>query len=221
MVGPCPFPSRIHHGQQLSTRQSARLMQEWVASIGLDPWFHGTHSLRCTKPRLNYGQAKNFRAVQLLPGHTKLEGADWRLTTRMALAGAPTQSRQLLDRPGPLARAVRSNLTGYGIRSQRSCTPLRTPDRHRDRPCTPHGVQRVARIAWHTHRRSVRTRLQETLRLRVPHVHTLQCRPSQRPLKACSSLIVGNPPFRASRRPDDRCNVPSRLDLWQDSRPSS
>ena len=33
----------------LTTRQYARLVQEWVASIGLDPTKFGTHSLRRTK----------------------------------------------------------------------------------------------------------------------------------------------------------------------------
>ena len=33
----------------LTTRQYARLVQEWVASIGLDPSKFGTHSLRRTK----------------------------------------------------------------------------------------------------------------------------------------------------------------------------
>lgn len=33
----------------LTTRQCARLVQEWVASIGLDPAKFGTHSLRRTK----------------------------------------------------------------------------------------------------------------------------------------------------------------------------
>lgn len=31
------FPSRVHPGGHLSTRQYARLLKEWVASIGLDP----------------------------------------------------------------------------------------------------------------------------------------------------------------------------------------
>lgn len=38
----------------LTTRQYARLVQEWVASIGLDPANFGTHSLRRTKAVLIY-----------------------------------------------------------------------------------------------------------------------------------------------------------------------
>jgi integrase len=50
----------------LSTRQYARLVQEWVAGIGLDPAKFGTHSLRRTKAVLIYRRTGNLRAVQLL-----------------------------------------------------------------------------------------------------------------------------------------------------------
>lgn len=48
-------------------------MQEWVASIGLDPAKFGTHSLRCTNAVLIYRRTGNLRAVQLLLGHSKIE----------------------------------------------------------------------------------------------------------------------------------------------------
>ena len=67
------FPSRIHRSPHLSTRQYARIVESWVASIGLDPAAYGTHSLRRTKASLVYRRTKNLRAVQLLLGHTKLE----------------------------------------------------------------------------------------------------------------------------------------------------
>ena len=41
--------------------------------IGLDPCFYGTHSLRRTKATLIYKKTGNFRAIQLLLGHTKIE----------------------------------------------------------------------------------------------------------------------------------------------------
>ena len=41
--------------------------------IGLDPTHFGTHSLRRTKATLIYRKTGNFRAVQLLLGHTKIE----------------------------------------------------------------------------------------------------------------------------------------------------
>jgi integrase len=57
----------------LTTRQYARLLAEWLAMIGLDPCFYGTHSLRRTKATLIYKKTGNLRAVQLLLGHTKIE----------------------------------------------------------------------------------------------------------------------------------------------------
>jgi integrase len=57
----------------MTTRQYARLVAEWVASIGLDSSHFGTHSLRRTKATLIYRRIGNLRAVQLLLGHTKIE----------------------------------------------------------------------------------------------------------------------------------------------------
>ena len=67
------FPSRVHDRPHLSTRQYARIVNQWVASIDLDPHKYGTHSLRRTKAALIYKKTGNLRAVQLLLGHTKLE----------------------------------------------------------------------------------------------------------------------------------------------------
>jgi len=67
------FPSRIHASAHLSTRQYARLVHRWIASIGLDDAAYGTHTMRRTKASLIYRRTKNLRAVQLLLGHTKLE----------------------------------------------------------------------------------------------------------------------------------------------------
>jgi integrase len=58
---------------RMTTRQYARLLSEWLASIGLDPQLFGTHSLRRTKVTLIYRRTGNLRAVQLLLGHTKIE----------------------------------------------------------------------------------------------------------------------------------------------------
>src|SRR5437764_857752 len=43
------FPSRMKRGCHLTTRQYARLVDKWVALVGLDPAAYGTHSLRRTK----------------------------------------------------------------------------------------------------------------------------------------------------------------------------
>ncbi len=68
------FSGRKDDGKRgLTTRQYARLVQEWVSSIGLDPAKFGTHSLRRTKAVLIYRRTGNLRAVQLLLGHSKIE----------------------------------------------------------------------------------------------------------------------------------------------------
>jgi integrase len=69
---PYVFPGRGSAGH-LTTRQYARLLAGWLAMIGLDPCFYGTHSLRRTKATLIYKKTGNLRAVQLLLGHTKIE----------------------------------------------------------------------------------------------------------------------------------------------------
>ncbi|CDX33683.1 Phage integrase family protein [Mesorhizobium sp. ORS 3359] len=50
----------------MSTRQYARLVDEWVEAVGLRPEEYGTHSLRRTKASIIY------KATDLL-GHTKIE----------------------------------------------------------------------------------------------------------------------------------------------------
>ena len=57
----------------MTTRQYARLVSEWIGSAGLDPRLFGTYSLRRTKATLIYRRTGNLRAVQLLLGHTKIE----------------------------------------------------------------------------------------------------------------------------------------------------
>ena len=67
------FKSRFRSSPHISTRQYARIIENWVSEIGLDPTEYGTHSMRRTKASLIYRRTKNLRAVQLLLGHTKLE----------------------------------------------------------------------------------------------------------------------------------------------------
>jgi integrase len=64
-----------HRGSErsITTRQYARLVSQWIGSVGLDPRLFGTHSLRRTKATLIYRRTGNLRAVQLLLGHTKIE----------------------------------------------------------------------------------------------------------------------------------------------------
>ncbi len=67
------FPSRLDHADRISTRQYARLVDEWVTGIGLHPEDYGTHSLRRTKASIIYKQTDNLRAVQIPLGHAKIE----------------------------------------------------------------------------------------------------------------------------------------------------
>ncbi|WP_425033027.1 tyrosine-type recombinase/integrase [Pelagibacterium sp.] len=67
------FPSRIDHGNHMSTRQYALLVDEWVTAIGLRSSDYGTHSLRRTKAAMIYKATGNLRAIQILLGHTKIE----------------------------------------------------------------------------------------------------------------------------------------------------
>lgn len=68
------FPSWIDHADHLSTRQYARLVDEWVTGIGLRREDYGTLSLRRTEASIIYKATGNLRAVQILLGHTKNEG---------------------------------------------------------------------------------------------------------------------------------------------------
>jgi integrase len=67
------FASRRHRDRSQTTRQYARLVSGWIASIRLDASFFEMHSLRRTKATLIYRRTGNLRAVQLLLGHTKIE----------------------------------------------------------------------------------------------------------------------------------------------------
>jgi len=54
-----------HRGpdRSMTTRQYARLVSEWIGSVGLDPRLFGTHSLRRTKATLIYRRTGNLRAT--------------------------------------------------------------------------------------------------------------------------------------------------------------
>lgn len=67
------WPGRFHDRPHISTRQYARMLKDWVNSIGLEPSAYGTHSMRRTKVAQIYKKTGNLRAVQLLLGHTKMD----------------------------------------------------------------------------------------------------------------------------------------------------
>jgi integrase len=62
------FAGRRGPDRSMTTRQYARLVSEWIGSVGLDPRQFGTRSLRRTKATLIYRRTGNLRAVQLLLG---------------------------------------------------------------------------------------------------------------------------------------------------------
>ena len=67
------FMGRRGPNHHMTTRQYARLVSDWIGSVGLDPRLFGTHSLRRTKATLIYRRTGNLRAVRLLLGHIKIE----------------------------------------------------------------------------------------------------------------------------------------------------
>lgn len=67
------FPSRVDYMGHISTRQYARLLDEWVSTVGLNKSEYGTHSMRRTKAALIYKATGNLRAIQILLGHTNIE----------------------------------------------------------------------------------------------------------------------------------------------------
>jgi integrase len=67
------FAGRRGPDRNMTTRQYAGLVSDWIGSVGLDSRLFGTHSLRRTKATLIYRRTGNLRAVQLLLGHTKIE----------------------------------------------------------------------------------------------------------------------------------------------------
>ena len=78
------FPSRVDHNGHLSTRQYARLVDEWVTGVGLMRSEYGTHSFRRTKASIIYRATGNLRVFQILLGHSKIEntvrylGSTWK-----------------------------------------------------------------------------------------------------------------------------------------------
>lgn len=67
------FPSRVDAARHLSTRQYARLVDEWVTASEYGRRDMERHSLRRNKASIIYKAAGNLRAVQILLGHTEIE----------------------------------------------------------------------------------------------------------------------------------------------------
>src|SRR6266850_8015386 len=108
------FIGRRDPGRNMSTRQYARLVSDWIAKIGLDPHLFGTHSLRRTKATLIYRRTGNLRAVQLL------------LETTTYCPRTPGRRTDLLSVP-PAVRGDRDDCQAARIprRRARGCSAAR------------------------------------------------------------------------------------------------
>jgi integrase len=69
------FTGRRGLNRNMTTRQYARLVSEWIGSVGLDPRLFGTHSLRRTKATL-IGCSTKVSAAARLPSIIKHGGND-------------------------------------------------------------------------------------------------------------------------------------------------
>ena len=101
------FTNRCAIGRPMTVRQYARLVSEWIASIGLDPRIYSTHSLRRTKVSLIYRRTGNLRAVQLLLGHTKIDYVPCPTMSRRAV------TRLIINAYGQAARDIVRAVTGF------------------------------------------------------------------------------------------------------------
>ncbi|PTX72295.1 phage integrase family protein [Sulfitobacter mediterraneus] len=63
----------MHKTEFSGQRQYARIVREWVSSIGWEGTAYGTHSMQRTKVTQIYKKTGNLRAVQVLLGHTKMD----------------------------------------------------------------------------------------------------------------------------------------------------
>jgi len=87
------FTGRRGRDRAMTTRQYARLLADWVASIGLDPRMFDTHSLRRTKATLIYQRTGNLRARCAISAS--------RLTTRSRLP-----NKLMSESPGQSGHAL-------------------------------------------------------------------------------------------------------------------
>lgn len=59
-------------GQLYGPPEHARLVDEWVGTVGLSVSEYGTHLKRRTKASLIYRATESLRTVQILLGHTNI-----------------------------------------------------------------------------------------------------------------------------------------------------
>ncbi len=109
------WPSRFHDSPHISTRQYARILRDWVTSIGLEPSAYGTHSMRRTKVAQIYKKTGNLRAVQLLLGHT--------FFSRRGRASAADQVSLGMSEVSPQVSEISPGFVGGAAKRLISLTP--------------------------------------------------------------------------------------------------
>ena len=128
------FASRRNGSRCISTRQYARLLASWTASVGLDPRIFGTHSLRRTKAALIYRRTGNLRPCSCYSVTPRSRARSvisasrlttpWRSPSRW-MSEIPGQSRHALPnllRPSSCQKQTLMKVGGTGhTRLCRSC----------------------------------------------------------------------------------------------------
>ncbi len=109
------WPGRFHERLHISTRQYARIVRDWVTSIGLEASSYGTHSMRRTKVTQIYKKTGN--PAQKWPVEMGLD----RLMAAFSLASSPVTDVKASDpRPSSAISASKSGeraKSGYRTRS--------------------------------------------------------------------------------------------------------
>ncbi len=94
------FPSRLRDSPHLSTRQYARIVDNWIAEIGLDVAAYGTHTMRRTKE-------PSRRAIAAWTQPTGEYGAlSWHRGRRCAGDVGANRSLRMLDPDGGHLKGV-------------------------------------------------------------------------------------------------------------------
>ncbi len=73
-----------HAHRALTTSHYRSLVKRWVRSIGLDPRYYSTHSLRRTKPTLVYQKYRDIEICRLLLGHASVASTSHYLGIEMS-----------------------------------------------------------------------------------------------------------------------------------------
>ena len=99
------FTGRRGFGQCMTTRQYARLLAGWIASIGLDPKLFGTHSLRRTKATLIYRRTGNLRPCSSCLATPKSKAPSDTLASRWMMLSR-LRNKSMSEIPGQSGHAL-------------------------------------------------------------------------------------------------------------------